>query len=348
MENFIESYISLLADKTGVASILVEMGRQMEDVLKTRDSQAQEIKDFAHAIEKAGRILLLGMGASHCVNEIFSFQLRKVGIDALAIPASEFLYDPIPVAGRVVLLTSQSGESVETVKCLDLLKGEDLYGITLERASTIGSRTKSIIVFGGNEKAFAGTRSVTLSLAVMAYVCERLGLVTLESIDASIKFRQSDYVAMHQAVGLLYAKHSVVTTGRSLFSGLAQLFSLGGEELGGKPILCNETGQLRHGPLEVLSPDAVVVVFRQSGELGGLARSFNEIKRKTGCSLLVIDSSGMDPLEDAVTVRCPTGSDIAATLGVMETFQTLMIAYACGKNSRAGIPKFSSKVTRTE
>ncbi|NMA12414.1 MAG: hypothetical protein GX933_04405 [Chloroflexi bacterium] len=68
----------------------------------------------------------------------------------------------------------------------------------------------------------------------------------------------------------------------------------------------------------------------------------------SGCSLIVIDSSGLEPLEGALTIPCPVGNDIAAALGTMTTFQLLMIAYACGKNPRAGLPHYGSKVTVTE
>lgn len=348
MLNVISSFSLLLSDRSGVESILLEMRRQMKDVLKTQETQKASIKSLATAIRNHRDIVMLGMGASHCVNEIFSFQLRKIGIEAIAISASEFLYDPFPLDGRLVLLTSQSGESVETVRCLSLLTKSILYGITLNADSTIGNSTHSIVAYGGSEKAFAGTRSVTLSLAVMAYVSAELGIVSSGAIAQAIDFRQADSHSMRKAVELLWSKGHIIGTGRSLYSGLAQLFCLGGEELGGRPIVFNETGQLRHGPLEVLSHDTALVIFRQKGLLGELAKSFEDIGKRTSCHLVVIDSSGLEPLEDSLTIACPEGNDIVAALAVMETFQTLMIGYACGVNRMAGIPKYSSKITVTE
>lgn len=348
MLNFINSYATFLVDRSGIDAVLLEMKHQKDDVTRTKETQYEAIRDFAKALKANRKVVMLGMGASHCVNEMFAFQLRKLGKEALAITASEYLYDPFPVDGRLVLLTSQSGESIETVKCLRLLEKSTLFGITLNKESTIGRSTRSIIGFGGSEKAFAGTRSVTLSLAIMACVSAELGIVSPKAIDRALQFRQDNLEAMHSAVDLLCKKEHVIVTGRSLFSALAQLFCLGSEELGGKPIVYNETGQLHHGPLEVLSTETALVVFRQKGILGELAKSFEEIQKKTGCSLVVIDSSGMDPLKNSLTITCPTGDDIASSLAVMETFQALMIAYACGKNEKAGIPRYSSKITVTE
>ena len=100
--------------------------------------------------------------------------------------------------------------------------------------------------------------------------------------------------------------------------------------------------------MEAVDQDTVIVVFRQAGKLGELCRSFNDVRKKTGCSLIVFDASGLEPLPEAVTIPCPTGSDIIASLGMMTGFQYLMIAYACGKNPRAGLPHFGGKVTTTE
>ncbi|NMA12415.1 MAG: hypothetical protein GX933_04410 [Chloroflexi bacterium] len=71
------------------------------------------------------------MDASHFVNEVFVLQLGTISKSELAMTAFEFLYDPIPLKDTTVILTSQSGESVETVKCLSLLSDHLLFGVTL-------------------------------------------------------------------------------------------------------------------------------------------------------------------------------------------------------------------------
>jgi len=57
------------------------------------------------------------MGASHFINHMFAIQLRKLGYWAIAVPASEFYYNDLNIDDTQVILTSQSGESIETVKC---------------------------------------------------------------------------------------------------------------------------------------------------------------------------------------------------------------------------------------
>lgn len=348
MHPLLEKYAVLLDDRSGVEAISREMEKLTADIFQTWQDQKSQVQKIAASIRSNPNVLLLGMGASHFVNEVFALQLRKIGKSALAMTASEFLYDPIPLKDATVILTSQSGESVETVKCLSLLTGHPVFGVTLTPDSTIARETDALICAGGTEKAYAGTRSVTLSLAAFAFVAEELGIVNAEAVEQAVRFEPSELALLDHAIWLLFNKTSIISSGRSLFAPIANLFALGCEELGNRAVLSNESGTFRHGPMEVLNPDTVLVLFRQAGALGELNRSFAELRKQSGCSLIVIDSSGLEPLEGALTIPCPAGDDIAAALGTMTTFQLLMIAYACGKNPRAGLPRYGSKVTVTE
>ena len=55
---------------------------------------------IAGAIRETGRVLLLGMGASHAAGRAVEPLYRALGVDALALPLSEQLYAPLPVGGR--------------------------------------------------------------------------------------------------------------------------------------------------------------------------------------------------------------------------------------------------------
>ena len=348
MRAMIEKYACLLQDNSGVQAILAEMDRQVGDAVESLDSAKEGIRELAKAIKASNALLLLGMGASHYANELFALQLRKLGVQALAISASEYLYDPLPFGKAPILLTSQSGESVETVRCLSLLEGNQLFSITLNANSTIGRKTNALVAVGGEEKAFAGTRSVTLTIAIMASACSALGLGSKKDVLRALQNGPETIESLEKALGLIIQAGNVVATGRSLFSPLAHLFALGCEELSRKAVLCLESGQLRHGPTEILSSDTALVLFRQDGPLGQLSSSFEELAKRAGFSIVVFDASSYKALERSVTVRFPSGDDILAALGMMSAFQALMITFACSKNPYTGIPRYGSKVTTTE
>ena len=348
MRSIIETYAQLVRDQSGIKAILNEMDAQLADAKQTLETEKAAIATFAKAVKQHKSLLLLGMGASHYANELFSFQLRKLGIKALAISASEFLYDPLPEWEGPILLTSQSGESVETVRCLQLLQTKQLFSITLNRESTIGRNSQAIVAAGGEEKAFAGTRSVTLSLVIMAGVCTHLGLGKKRDIIDAIQTMPEPLEALHAAVGALSQADQVIATGRSLFASMAHLFALGCEELSRRAVLSLETGQLRHGPMEILNEETALVIFRQDGTTGQLASSFESLQLKAGFQTVVFDASEEAEMEGAITIKFPAGEDIYTALTMMTAFQTLMIAYACTKNPYTGLPKYGSKVTVTE
>jgi len=348
MKEIINRYAKNLENKSGVEAILKEMENQKKDAIASYENQKYQIKKLANEIKTSERIILLGMGASHFVNKIFAFQLGQLGFDASAITASDFLYSPIKIKEALFIFTSQSGESIETVKCLSLTKGKNCFSFTLDGKSTIAKNTTAIVADGGIEKAYAGTRSVTLTVALMAYVISELGAFSQQEVINAISYNQNYDNNFEKAIKYLCLGNLLVSTGRGIADPLSSLFSLGCQELSCLPFLNYETGQFRHGPKEMIKKDSVIVIFRQSEELGKLTLSFEEISKQTGCHLIVIDFSGLEPLNSATTIISKVGKGILSVLSAMETFQVLMICYSCGKNPMTGIPKFSSKVTTTE
>ena len=78
------------------------------------------------------------MGASHATGRIVEPFYRRLGIDAVAIPLSEQLTAPLPLGDKTVIVTSQSGESAELIRWLEVEgKRDGVYGMTLDPHSTL-------------------------------------------------------------------------------------------------------------------------------------------------------------------------------------------------------------------
>jgi len=101
---------------SGLLAIDREMARQHEDALASFENNGEAAVKVAASIRKNGRLVLLGMGASHAVARAVEPLYRSHGIDAVALPLSEQLGQPLPLAGRTVIVTSQSGESAEVLR----------------------------------------------------------------------------------------------------------------------------------------------------------------------------------------------------------------------------------------
>lgn len=329
----------------GLLAIDREMTRQHSDALASFDEAAPQAKALADAIRRTGRLVMLGMGGSHAVARTVEPLYRDLGIDALALPLSEQLGAPLPLAGRTVLVTSQSGESAEVIRWFgEAARPDDVFGMTLEGGSSLARLAPSLVGHGGTEHAFAATRSLTVTIALHLAVLAALGMDAKPSLAALTAAEMSD---VGPAVAALSAVRGVVASGRRLH-GVAEALALGLTELSRRPCFALEGGQLRHGPMEMLGPDLGVVLFRGDDATAGLVTAMAQSVVGTGSPLVVFDASGLTAVDGAVTVPFAKASGLAAVFAMLPAAQRLMIAFAAARVPDAGTPLRSSKITRTE
>ena len=334
------------ATNSGLSLIYAEMRRQYDDARQSLENAGDVAAEIAASIRRTGRLRLLGMGGSHCVNLTAEAVLRVYGHDVAAVVASEALYAPFPDSQPVTrLLTSQSGESAEIVRILD---GEDLdntFGLTLDADSRLARTVPSLVGHGGAEVAYAATRSLTISLALMAAVAEALGH---SQDDARAVLKSSPAVSIEAALATLKDCDAVIFCARGALIGIAEAGALGLLELARMPAFALEGGQFRHGPIEALRPGIGVVLLRADDETADLFSGLAAICTKAGVTPAVLDGSGSEPLDGSVTLQLPAAAGFAAALATLPCLQALMIAIAKTRVENVGEPIRSQKVTRSE
>lgn len=74
---------------SGQLAIETEMARQAADALATYEQAGLVADDLAASLRRTGRLVLLGMGASHAANRTVEPLYRELGFDAVAIPIPE-------------------------------------------------------------------------------------------------------------------------------------------------------------------------------------------------------------------------------------------------------------------
>ncbi|WP_192255008.1 SIS domain-containing protein [Mesorhizobium silamurunense] len=329
----------------GLAAIDREMARQHEDAIASFKNNTDIAGQVAASIRRNGRLVLLGMGASHAVARTVEPLYRARGIDAIAVPLSEQLGQPLPLTGRTVLVTSQSGESAEVVRWFsEAGQRADIFGLTLEAGSFLGRTIPCLVGAGGTELAFAATRSLTVTFALHLAILAALGddpapaLAALETPEA---------IAIDAALAALSEVATVVTSGRSL-QGLAEALALGLTELSRVPCFSLEGGQLRHGPMEMLSSKIGIVLFRGNDATADLVTAMALSVVEAGARLVIFDASGKPPVAGAVTLAFKPASGLAAVLAMLPVAQCLMIAFADARVENAGTPVRTTKITRSE
>ena len=333
--------------RTGAARAAIEkeMARQADDALASFAGAGDTAAAAADAIAASGRLLMLGMGASHAVARIVEPLYRGLGIDAVALPLSEQLTAPLPIDGKAVIVTSQSGESAEVARWFATETRRDaIFAMTLDGGSLLARTVPALVAAGGAEVAFAATRSLTVTLALHLAVLARLG-IDPEPALAVLKAPPAPDVS--PAVAAFAGVGAVVCSGRALH-GAAEALALGLTELSRTPGFALEGGQFRHGPLEMLGPGIGTALIASdepgAGLIGGAARAAVD----AGSPVVLFDASGAAAVDGAVTVALPRASGLAAAFAILPAMQRFMLAYAAERVADVGTPRRSSKITRTE
>lgn len=330
---------------TGRAAIEAEMARQSRDAVQSFADAETQAAGIARSIRRTGRVLMLGMGASHALNRMAEPFFRDLGIDALAVPLSEQLDQPLPLAGRTVIVVSQSGESAEVVRWLGTARSAaEVFGLTMDPHSTLAAALPCLIGAGGVETGFAATRSVLVGLALYGRVLAALGADAAAMVDALRAPVPADTAG---AVRALSGAGCIVASGRRLV-GLAEGLALGLTELSRLPAFALEAGQFRHGPMEMLAPGVGAVFFRGADATGEAVRRLAAAVAEAGSPAVVLDASGGVPAEGVETVSVGRHEGLAALAALVPVSQRLMLDFAATKVAEVGRPLRSTKITRIE
>lgn len=326
-------------------AIYDEMARQFQDSKASIDGAKEPAEKIAASLRQTGRLLLLGMGGSHAVGRALEPLYRAHGIDAIAVPLSEQLGQPLPVDGRTIIVTSQSGESAEVLRWFrDCAPKEHVFGLTMEPNSSLAGLAPCLVGAGGSEIPFAATRSLTVSAALHAAVLGALGR-NLDDLFAILHGQPS--FAIDEAVAALGDVNSVVTSSRQL-QGVAEAIALGLTELSRLPCFSLEGGQFRHGPVEMLGKSVGVVLFRADDETCDLVTGFADFIAETESPLVAFDASGKAPIKGAITVTCAQAKGLAAIFSLLPAAQRFMVDFAASRVENVGTPLRCTKVTRVE
>ncbi|MQW32678.1 SIS domain-containing protein [Sinorhizobium meliloti] len=330
---------------TGRKAIESEMARQQCDALASFEAAKSVATDIATSLQATGQLTLLGMGGSHCVGRTVEPLYRSLGIDAVAMTFSEQLDTGRPSDGKTIIATSQSGESAEAVRWLSEAGQRDhCFGMTMEGASTLTISVPCLIGCGGSEIAVAATRSFTIAFAQHLAVLTALGVDPTKALAA---LSETHAAPLEEALAHFGNVTTVITCGRRV-RGLAEGLALGIAELARLPSFAIEGGQMRHGPLEMLGPDRGVVLVRSNETGGERFDGLASAVRKCRSPVIAFDCSGGDPIADAVNIRLPKSSDMAAVFFLLPILQRFMLEFGNRHVADVGTPMHIAKVTRVE
>ena len=148
--------------------------RQQPDVWRLI-AASDKAAELAAAI-RGSDVLLLGSGSSLFMSRLGALALRRHGIGAESLAATEAPFDHVAYRGSAVVAVSQSGQSEDLLHALEVLQPEKLIALTNTVASPLARRASVVIDVGaGPETAIPASKSTTATAAVLLWAAGILG-----------------------------------------------------------------------------------------------------------------------------------------------------------------------------
>jgi glucosamine--fructose-6-phosphate aminotransferase (isomerizing) len=142
--------------------------REQPDVWR-RIAASEKAQTLARAIADC-EVVLIGSGSSLFMAQLGALTLRRRGIRAHALAATEAPLDHAAYRGAVTIACSQSGESDDLLDAIDIIAPATLIALTNGPRSTLAKRaTLTVDVGAGSEIAIPASKSVTATAAILLW-----------------------------------------------------------------------------------------------------------------------------------------------------------------------------------
>ena len=274
------------AEKGGYAHFMLkEIYEQPAAVAKAITGRIQDgrvvLSDLTmtdRQIRDIGRICIVACGSSYHVGMVGKYNLERMLRRPVEVSlASEFRYnDPIVREGDLVIVISQSGETLDTMAALREAKkrGARILSIVNVVGSSIARESDDVLyTWAGPEIAVATTKAYSTQMAVLnllgLYFSEVMGTLDYETYTAMVRGLQelptqmeavlADTSAIRQAAEELAGHDQVFFIGRNLDYALSLEGSLKLKEISYIHSEAYASGELKHGTISLIEEGTPVI-----------------------------------------------------------------------------------------
>jgi glucosamine--fructose-6-phosphate aminotransferase (isomerizing) len=283
------------------------------------------------------------MGSSLYAAAPAAYHLESCGIAAETIDASELLHYRHAALrpGTLVVLISRSGETVEAIRLLPLLRaaGVQVVCVTNVAESTLAREApRHILVNGGNDRMVAA-QSYTAGVAMlMLLAMTTTGTQAFPAPDALI---QGLALAIDREIAeaagwteFLAAAPMIYLMGRGPSLGSVYEGALLFNESAQTPSCGMSVAQFRHGPVEVADAQTRAIVFASQPATHDLDQAFADDLRGLRAQVRVCTAGSTPSLFEPVVEIVP--------------IQIAACALALSKGLDPGDFRYATQVTATE
>lgn len=309
------------AQKNGYPHYMIkEIHEQPEALLNTIAPRMKDgIPDFEvdgipdEIFKQISQIRIVACGTAMHAGMVGKVLLEKrVRIPVTVEIASEFRYqNPIIDKNTLVIVISQSGETIDTLASLRLAKSEGActLGIVNVKGSTIARESDYVLyTHAGPEIAVASTKAYTVQIAALVLLCMRMayvrGQMDREALRAEYELLQASVGAVQASLSLeqrieeltreLEGKEDLFFIGRGIDYALSCEGSIKLKEISYIHSEAYAAGELKHGTISLITEGVpVIAIATQESVYAKMISNIREVRAR-GALVILITQEGVE------------------------------------------------------
>ena len=252
------------------------------------------------------KIVFTGMGSSYFISQAAATMMTAYDIPAFAVNAGELLHFQSSVLTERTLLVaiSQSGESYEVIELLKQL-GErhhlrlTVVGVTNESGSSLAAMATCNLLCKAGKEEMTSTKTFITTYLVVYLLAESLSgrredNDLLDSVVREVSRQlEKRETYLSRSVAFLSGHPFVQVIGRGTVFASAAQTALMFMEATKTPASALLGGEFRHGPLEMVGPDFICIIYAhsQSGVYQQSIRLVTDVLAFNGKVILISDTA---------------------------------------------------------
>ncbi len=300
------------------------------------------------------RIVLTGMGSSQFALYPLSLRLIANGIETHLVETAELIhYQPALLReGTLLVATSQSGRSGEIVRLMECAGPEvRVAGITNDTTSPLAQRSDFLLRLHAGPESTVSCKTYLNSLVVLDWLGTLLTGGDLEAKRAELHLAPeavASYLSSWKAhvdemILLSEGVERVFVTGRGPSLATAQTGGLILKESTRFAAEGMSCPAFRHGPLEAVGPNVLVIICEGGPRTSGLNRALAADVEAGGGRVAILGVSS-----DRAACRWPEVPAALQNAMEMLPVQMLSLALAARLGREAGRFEKATKITSSE
>jgi glucosamine--fructose-6-phosphate aminotransferase (isomerizing) len=303
---------------------------------------------------KLQRILLTGMGASFQLLYPIFYSLAEHGVRVQMLETSELIhYGPkLLDPSTLVVAVSQSGNSVEIIKLLEMTQGKiRLIGVTNTPFSVLATHADAVLFTDAGVEKMVSCKTYVAALAAMAVLSRILigqePYLLIEELkqapESAANYLSHWEFHVKTALELVNGIQFIMLAGRGASLAAAEAGGLIIKEAGHFPAEGMSCAAFRHGPLDMMSSENLAVIYEGDERTAHLNTALVGEMHKAGVAAHLVRQS------DEVNIfSLPRTSPSVLPIFEIMPAQMLSLALAVTRGHAPGHFKHISKVTETE